>query len=169
MRSLDAVVMAKLGIFLKTAKDTKAFCDLAQEVYETRLGSELDRLGRAGEIELFGLDDSDEEMREWYLRNQTACDALLDRCYQEILDEIVRDKDKMPGVVHEIPTAVYCIPITELTDADWQCIVKLRNAGVEVIGEILDHQHLKKVPNLSVEEQDDLWNVLVRLIWYADF
>ena len=162
----NCISLAKIGIFFAEERDMKLFVELAQEEYEIRIGRELGRWEKRNEIEHFDEDAPDEELSAWYSRNQTECDEILASCYEELCQEILRDKDKFPGVVQDFPPALRELTLEDL-DLSIRAFNSLKRACLNTVGAILDHGDLSDIRNLGKKGDTEVMEALMQLLWDA--
>lgn len=145
---LDGGALSRLGFAFETPEETELFAGLIQEELEVRVGQAVGR--QLTDMQLLEFDSCQdaEESALW----------LEDHCpdYREITrevrarleEELLEYRDRIPGAVPVPPPELRTVVLEDL-DLDAQSYNCLKRMGLNTVGDIVNHGHLSRIPQLK--------------------
>ncbi len=99
MMNIELAKLAKMGIRFKIKEEARAFASIITEELEVRIGEAIaSQLTLEQRLEIEKC-ENEAEFDKWYEENCPDNSRIVEEKMQEIEQEIIRYKDRIPGVL----------------------------------------------------------------------
>ena len=151
-----------MGLAFATEQETEAFMQIMNDELKERIMKESASFSGSGAMPLSNKTAGEEKRAEWLFDHSDAFRGICERCRSELVSDLIKYRSRIAGLVEGAVPAVCAIPIGEL-DLSVRVFNSLKRAGLNNVGDLLDHGDLASVRNLGKKGYYEVEKVLNNL------
>ena len=140
--------LLNMGVVFATEQETQAFIRIVSDELAERVRKASAHLSGSGVVPPLDETYSENEKSAWLFDHVDAYREICERCKVELVTELEKYRGRIAGLVEGAVPAVCAIPIEEL-DLSVRVFNSLKRAGLNTVGDLLDHGDLRSVRSLG--------------------
>lgn len=143
------------GLAFETAEEASLFANIILKELKVRIGKALaDYVGRKG-TEEFEKCNTDAEAAAWLEQNCPDYHEIVKAKQDELNQEILKYRDRIPGRVGDVPSKYREMTIEEmdLSVRSYNC---LKHTGIHTVADLIEFGDLSKVRNIGPKSEEEI-------------
>ena len=140
--------LLNMGVVFATEQETQAFIRIISDELSERVRKASAHLSGSGVVPPLDETYSENEKSAWLFDHVDAYREICERCKVELVTELEKYRGRIAGLVEGDEPPMRAIPIEDL-DLSVRVFNSLKRAGINNVGDLLDHGDLASVRNLG--------------------
>ena len=154
--------LLNMGVVFATEQETQAFIRIISDELSERVRKASAHLSGSGVVPPLDETYSENEKSAWLFDHVDAYREICERCKVELVTELEKYRGRIAGLVEGDEPPMRAIPIEDL-DLSVRVFNSLKRAGLNNVGDLLDHGDLASVRNLGKKGYYEVEKVLNNL------
>lgn len=154
--------LLNMGVVFATEQETKAFIRIISDELAERVRKASAHLSGSGVVPPLDETYSENEKSAWLFDHVDAFRGICERCKVELVSNLKKYRSRIAGLVEGDEPPMRAIPIEDL-DLSVRVFNSLKRAGLNNVGDLLDHGDLASVRNLGKKGYYEVEKVLNNL------
>lgn len=140
--------LTRLGFAFELPEETELFAKLIQEELEVRVGLAVGQELTDAQLLEFNRCQAPDESALWLEENCPDYREITREVQAQLEEELLEYRARIPGAVPVPPLELRTVAIEDLglSAHSYNC---LKRAGLNTVGDIVDHGHLSRIPQLK--------------------